>query len=188
MKIEISIPEQQLKSIEQQLENIPRQAPHIIRRALNRGLTTMQTTAKKEVRNKYHIKAGHIQEHLSSDKATTSDLQVRLSGKGRPIPLDRFKYAPTTVNHKRKKPVTVAVKKDGNKVLPGAFVKDVNGNKIFKREGKKRLPIKRLYGPSLPQMMGGDEMTEAIKAAGLKTFETRTSHEISRLLERGASR
>ena len=188
MRIEITIPEHQIMGIEQQLENIPKETPHVIRRALNRSLTTMQTAAKKEVRERYHIKAGHIQEHLSTEKATTSNLQVRLQGKGRPIPLDRFKYSPRTPNPKRKKPISVAVKKDGNKSLPGAFVTDSNGNKIFKRVGKKRLPIERLYGPSLPQMMNANEIPENVKIAGLDTFEKRVNHDVSRILARGATR
>lgn len=188
MRIELTVPERQIQAIEEQLEQIPTQTPHIIRRALNRSLTTMQTTAKREVREQYHIKATHIQDHLSSQKATTSNLQVRLQGKGRPIPLDHFKYSPKTPNPRRKKAISVAVKKDGNKPLPGGFVVDINGNKIFKRVGKKRLPIDRLFGPSLPQMIDGNEIPENVKTAGMDTFEKRVDHDVSRLLARRAAR
>lgn len=188
MRIDISVPERQLNAIEQQLEHIPRQTPHIVRRALNRSLTTMQTAAKKEVRTRYHIKAGDIQSHLTSEKATTSNLQVRLAGKGSAIPLDRFKYSPKTANPKRKKAINVAVKKNGNKALPGAFLTDLSGNKIFKRLGKKRLPIERLYGPSVPQMMENENIPNLVTDEGMKTFDTRVNHEVSRILERGGTR
>lgn len=107
--------------------------------------------------------------------------------KGNLIPLDRFKVTPRTVQPKRKKPIKIAVKKNGAKSGGRAFVADINGIKVFKRVNKRRLPINRLFGPSIPQMLDNEEIREKINQEGFDTFNRRLDHEINRILSRGNS-
>ncbi|MFG6179679.1 phage tail protein, partial [Halomonas sp. THAF12] len=140
---------------------------------------------KKEVRKEYEIKSKDVGETLQVTKANRSSLGAEVRSQGELIPLDRFKVSPKTVNPKRKSPIKVAVKKDGLKKVMGAFVLDINGKKVFERTGESRLPIRRLFGPSVPQMINNEAVHEEIHAQGQETFENRLDHEINRILNRG---
>ncbi|MDP2690547.1 MAG: hypothetical protein Q8P48_10625, partial [Deltaproteobacteria bacterium] len=74
------------------------------------------------------------------------------------------------------KGVTVKVRKSsGRKVVQGAFMPErIKG--VYKREGKGRFPIKRLYGPDVPGMVStvGMEAAEQVideKADKILTHE-----------------
>lgn len=89
----------------------------------------------------------------------------------------RFKGAPVLVSRKAKRKakrsgVTVRIRKDrGREAVSGllkfggrnknnsAFMARANGNvQIFVRDSQRRLPLTRLTGPSVPQMVGGRDV------------------------------
>ena len=55
-------------------------------------------------------------------------------------------------------------------------------NTFFKRTGKPRLPIERIYGPAVPQLFGNDAIKEEIAAEAMKKYEERLRHEVGRLI------
>lgn len=187
MRISVDVDEKLLKDVQQKLGQFHKKAPNAISSALNRATTTVNSTLKKEIRKDYHIKAGDVQSTLVVTRATLSNLGSEVRSKGNLIALDKFKVSPKTINPRRKSPVKVAVKKSGSKPLPGAFMAEINGPKLFKRTGKKRLPIQRLFGPSIPQMLGNEGIREEIESQGQQTFHIRLNHEINRMIDKGRS-
>jgi len=185
MKMDINVDEKMYIEVQRKLGRFHKKAPNAISNSLNRAASNINKNVKKEVRKEYHIKSKDVGSTLKVTKASRSSLGAEVRSKGELIPLDRFKVSPKTVNPKRKSPIKVAVKRDGLKKVLGAFVLDINGKKVFERTGKSRLPIKRLFGPSVPQMIGNEEVHEEIHSEGLKTFNSRVEHEIERILERG---
>lgn len=185
MKLSIKVDKNKISEVERELGAYYKQAPNALYRALNRAATNVNSNIKKEVRKKYNIKAGDVNDTLTKTKASKNNLSATVRSSGELISLDKFKVSPKTVNPKRKSPIKVGVKKDGVKVLMGAFVADIHGAKVFKREGKERLPIKKLFGPSVPQMIGNEEVKKEIENKGQETFDKRLEYEIDRIMKRG---
>lgn len=184
MSTKIVVDKAELERVQQKLGELQHKAPNVIANALNRSISNISANIPKEVRQKYHIKAVDVKETLKIFKASASKLQGEVKSSGKTIGLDKFKVSPKTVNHKRKSQLKIAVKKGGTKQILGAFIASVNGIKVFKRDGKSRLPISRLMGPSVPQMIGNDETVNKINQEANNTYETRINHEINRLLSR----
>lgn len=187
MRVSVELDESHLKSVQLRLGQFSKKAPNAISNALNRATTNMNTNIKKEIRKEYHIKAGDINATLSKTRASKGSLSASVKSKGHLIGLDKFKVSPKSINPKRKSLVTIAVKKSGGKKVKGAFMADVNGAKLFMRLNKSRLPIRRLFGPSIPQMLGSnEEVRDYIEAEGKETYDRRLDHEISRILDAGS--
>lgn len=142
MNVTVGIDDQLLAEVQSRLGNLSNKAPNVLTSALNRTVTSVAASVRKEVRSQYNIKAGDINQTITKVKANRSTLKAIVYSKGTPIPLDRFKISPKTVQPKRKKPIKVGVKKGGLKATVGAFVTEINGIKIFQREGKKGFRLK----------------------------------------------
>lgn len=182
MSLRIQIDDVAIREVEQRLGQFAHRAPNAIASSLNRTVTNVTSNISKETRVKYHVKTADIKETIQVTKASKSSLAAEVRSKGKPIPLDHFKVSPKTVNPKRKSQLKIAVKKNGVKQVLGAFVANLSGVKVFKRESDKRLPIARLFGPSIPQMIGNDDSVEKINQKAWVTYETRLNHEINRIL------
>ncbi|MGO4890294.1 phage tail protein [Anaerobacillus sp. MEB173] len=187
MKLLITSDDKLLNDVQERLGGFHKKAPNAITNALNRGITNMNSNTKKEVRKDYNIKASDVNPTLKVTRASRSTLGGEVRSNGEVIGLDKFKVSPKTINPKRKTPIKAAVKKGSAKSLASGFMADINGAKVFKRTGKKRLPIKRLFGPSVPQMLENERVREEIHSKGQETFEKRLEHEISRILDKGRS-
>ncbi|MFP7469997.1 phage tail protein [Niallia taxi] len=188
MNLTVDLNRQMLEDVQSRLGGMSNKAPNAITSALNRTLTNIASNVSKEVRKEYNIKASDVKQTITKTKASRSNMTALVVSKGNLVPLDRFKVSPRAVQPKRKKPIKVGVKKDGGlKTTVGAFVSDINGIKVFQREGRKRLPVKRLFGPSVPQMLGNDEVVNRINQEGALMFNNRIDHEINRILGRGQS-
>lgn len=180
----LKIDAEALKDVQKKLKSIPEKAPNAMASALNRTITNVTTNISKETRKKYHIKAGDIKSNLTKSKASRSNLSGEVSVKGKVIGLDKFKVSPKTVNPKRRQQLKISVKKGNVGRVMGAFISNMSGIKVAKRTTNKRLPIKRLYGPSAPQMVGNEEVARVVTQEAGKTYEKRLEHEINRLLDR----
>ncbi|EFV78955.1 hypothetical protein HMPREF1013_00839 [Bacillus sp. 2_A_57_CT2] len=187
MNVVVNTDTTMINDVRERLGTFSNKAPNVISSALNRAVTNVSSNVSKEVRQRYVVKAADIKNTLSKTKASRSNLSAIVKSSGGLMPLDRFKVSPRTVQPRRKKPIKVSVKKGGLKTLPGAFVVNLNGIKVFKRTTKRRLPIMRLFGPSIPQMIGNEEVREKINLEGNETFQRRLDHEINRILSRGAA-
>ncbi|WP_260288454.1 phage tail protein [Peribacillus aracenensis] len=183
----VSLDERMLKDVQDKLGAFSKKAPNAISSSLNRAVTNVASNVSKEVRKEYNIKSADIKNTLSKTRASRSNLSAIVESRGELIPLDKFKVSPRTVQPKRKKPIKVGVKKGGVKPLLHSFVSDVNGIKVFERKGKARLPVKKLFGPSIPQMLKNEDIRKNIDREGSETFNRRLDHEINRILDRGSA-
>lgn len=200
MRLVVGVDETTLKYVQYRLGEFSKRAPNAISNALNRGITNVGSNIRKEVRKEYHIKAGDVNATLSRHRANRGSLAATVKSKGHLIGLDKFKVNPKTVNPNRKTHLNVSVKKGGGGKIKGAFNVDIHGVKVFERLGRfskppskgryagtkaKREDIGRLFGPSIPQMLGREDISEFVMNEGQNTFEKRLEHEINRILEVG---
>lgn len=188
MSIRIIADEAELRRVQQQLGQLQHKAPNMISRAMNRSITNIKANVPKEVRKDYNVKATEVKDTLKIMKASASKLQAEVKSTGKVLGLDKYKVSPKTVNPKRKSQLKISVKKSNTKQILGSFIANINGTKVFKRDGKARLPISRLMGPSVPQMIGNESNVERINQSAYAMYESRINHEINRVLSQmGAS-
>lgn len=133
-------------------------------RALNQTAAQAKVQASREIRaSGYKLKAAVVKGSIAIVRARSGLLQATILAKGKRISL--YEYSP----RQTKAGVTVAVK-TGRKLVRHAFIASVSGNPgVFARvvtNGKRapRLPIEKLFGPSLPQAFANKTVQEALVA------------------------
>jgi hypothetical protein len=157
-------------------------------RALNKTAVQARTAASQEVRAAgYNIKSSAIKSSFSTTRATRGNLVVVLKSTGRPVALINYGA------RQGKNGVSVQVKA-GRSVLRHAFIATMpNGHRgVFERTGKQHkklmrngkairsgLPIKELFGPSIPQSLGNDAVEKALMTKIRQKFPQVLKHELA---------
>jgi hypothetical protein len=141
-------------------------------RALNKVASQVKTNAARQMRDAgYNLKVSDIKRSLTINRASSGNLNAKVIASGRPIPL--IKYGARQVSSG----VSVDVL-NGRKVIANAFIATMpSGHKgVFVRIGKthkkvtKRgravwsgLPIKELFGPSVPNGLANEAVQAALQ-------------------------
>lgn len=180
---EIKLNENNLRTLEHNLDGLKNKLPQVTARAINRSLEMTRTEITRKVMDKYNVKKRDLVETMKMRKANGGNLEGTLISRGNLLGLDHFKLTPKK-RTKNKKKVSVSVKKDGYKLIPNAFIAYHDGRLgAFVRTTDERLPIKRLKGPSAPQMLGEMSVIDHIENYAQEKFNSRFEHEIGRLLK-----
>lgn len=168
--------------------------PGTHRRAISRGLNktaaNVRTAASAAIRAKRALSASTVRKALAIKSANPNRLVATLSVTGRPIPLKEYKASQT------KRGVTVKVSPGKRKLVEHrgnrAFLIAKIGGHVFAREGKPRLPVKKLFGPSLPATFLNDEVRRAWTTTAQEALPKRLIEEIrfelNRMQDRAASK
>lgn len=176
----------QIRRAEFLLGGIRDAIPRAQSNAINRSLTTARAEAIRIVRAEYIVSASAVRKTMTIKSATINNPSGTIVSVGSPIALSKFDISPSRPNGKRKTPLTARVKLgSGKKVIKHAFVAKVSSGHIgaFIRTGESRFPIKQLYGPSVPQMLGEKNVSKKIEEKAAETLDKRLEHEINRILE-----
>lgn len=187
--IDIDLQREVSKDLKKRLKRFQARLPQASAEAANRAAITLRKNMNMEIRKEYTIKATDIKETVSLDKATKATMFAEVGSCGNPISLDRFKLLPRKVSPKRKAPIKAAVKKGATKAIPGAFVTNLKDRRLGNivgaamRQSKSRNPIRRLSGPSIPQMLNNDRVNKVIRETGQEAFQKRFDHNVSRILD-----
>lgn len=185
-----------IEDVEKRLGSLRSKAPTVVSRAINRAVTNANKNMAKETSAEYYISSGDVKKTLTQVKASKANLSGAVISSGTGIALSKFKVNPGTVvryRGKSRSPKTyrAGVKKDGGvKPLDGdpkAFIAIMkSGHKgVFEREGDESLPIKQLYGPSVPQMVKNEDIMKKINKEANETLQKRIDAEINNLLRKG---
>lgn len=177
-----------------------------VRRSLTRAITTVAAQSAKEIRQRKLVKmnASEIKRAFtikSNTRGAISGMYASMRVSERAIPLGRFwsrKVRPP-VGAARK---TVALKHSaavnplyaaqvrvfGKVQLAGkgkAFIVSKNGgNLIFQREGKSRLPLKKLFGPSVSDMFRLTDLGKDMQNVASERFNTTLEAELKYRIEK----
>ncbi len=174
-----------LKQAEKRIGKLKKKVKVSAYRALSRVFQNAKTNATREIRQRYAIKASDVNKTFSIKRASQDDLRAVIRSKSRGVGLDKYRFSPKKTKGKRPKVLKAAVKKAGAlKPIPGAFAADKSGVKIFIREGKKRLPIRRLYGPPAPEMFNNAEVRNVVEEKAHDMYKQRLHHELDRELSK----
>lgn len=136
--------------------------PKLVDKALNQALqvatTKLRTRLSREIRQVYTVKAGDISKSVTIRRISNGRMLIYT---GRMIGLDKFGVRSKKVSTPRGKRTgaTVQVRKDrGRKLVKQGFM--AKGKLVFQRTGDERLPIERLFGPSIAHMAGNKAIGE----------------------------
>lgn len=166
MQIQIDA-EKAIKEIEAILGDVgKKKAPQILSKAVNATAAEARTLLAKTAQETYAIKSAGFNKEMSIKKGSTKTPIATIKSKGGPIELFKFQTSPAVykTGDKKAKKTRARVKAHGgmkNILMDGrwAFVTQFDsGHKtLVQRTSEKRLPIKTLYSPSIPQMIGNEE-------------------------------
>lgn len=179
----ITLDEKALKQAKALLKEMPNATPKAVVRAMNRTIQSVRTEASRQVRASYTVKANDFKQHVKIKKATPKDLEAQFSGTSlkQTMSLSHFKIQPRTdTTGNKRRPVKVTIKKGSPFKVEKGFV--WNGN-VYQREGRDRLPIKVMSGPTVPRMLNNDEIIQKLRVKAQETFIKRLEHEIYAQLE-----
>jgi len=167
--IEVVFDKRQLAQIERAVKGIPRGMPRVVSRAINKTATTARSHLVKRIAGILPIKQKDIRKGMPIYKATLNRWQATIRIIGKAIPLIQFKARQTRKGVTYKKAGA-----DTRALIRSAFIAVMpTGRKgVFLRLGRPRLPIRELYGPSLPSIF---ENTPGL--------ETETERDIGDLLQ-----
>lgn len=188
----VSIDADPLLKVAQELQQVPKAILPAMVSAINRTMDSTITQIKKEVSSEYTIKQKDIAKAIKRTRANKARLSSVAVAEGGEVALYKFRHTPTSPPPKQryKQPVKAQVKKSGGKkvvISEGnkAFVQTVNGNHMIfaRKKGAKRLPIKKLYSLSVPQMIADKNDSKGsikrIQARAQEMLEKKINQEIT---------
>lgn len=164
------------------LRDLRAQSPRAVTRALNRTLDQVATRAGREVSKETGLPVRRARDAMTKVRATFSLLRALLQVRGFRIPLIQFRARQT------KRGVSYTLPR-GRGSAPGAFIRTLaSGHRgVFMRKGRARLPIKELFGPSLPKAFLQAWIQRTLREVAKESFAKTLEHEIRfQLRRRGA--
>jgi Prophage minor tail protein Z (GPZ) len=161
--------------------------PQATVRALNKTLDQATVQLARQVRDVgYGLKVSDIKKALRKVRASTGNMRATIKASGKPLPLINYSARQTS------KGVSVNVL-NGRKVIASAFIATMpSGHRgVFVREptaihkkvgsGSKAswhaLPIRELYGPSVPDAVGNEKVKQALQQLITDRFPSILQHE-----------
>ncbi|HUX16030.1 MAG TPA: phage tail protein [Phycisphaerae bacterium] len=147
LNLDVRVDEAQLKRIERLLAGIPRGLPRAVTRGVNQTAVTGRKTAIDEVYKDLALKKGDIRAAMPLKRATFRRWTATVSVRGRRLRLLMFGA------RQIRRGVSYRVRRQGRRqTIRSAFIATMRtGHRgVFRRLGKKRLPIIELRGPSIP--------------------------------------
>lgn len=151
--------------------------PKVLAPAINRALAKGKTTVKREIRKDYTIKTGDIPVQVG--RATRASLKGVVVVNDKMQDLVKFKNTGGTQFGTRRLPLRATVRKGGGGIIKSGFraIKQ-----LFIREGKSRLPIKKLLTISAPIMASQPSVGPTVIKDMGDTLDKRIDHEIKRVM------
>ena len=152
--------------------------------ALARAANAGKTEAKKAVTEQYALSASEFVNRTKNvnhfNRSSDGEITVSFGYRGPVIPLMRF----DTSIDRSGRVVTRVMKTSTKKALDHAFSAKMGSHiGVYERIGTSRFPVKELYGPSTPQMIGTNEtVADRVEDKMAEVYEKRIEHEITRIL------
>lgn len=180
--------------IDKDLEGQPAKVQRAFVRAAKRSIDSGRSVMAKLIAGDTGLKQKDVREAIAMSYPTLSDPVASMRARTKRLPLIDFKARQTS------KGVSYRNPGGGRNNVPSAFIAttrqqtaqdaraDLAGSGgehegVFKRTGKKRLPIKQLYGPSIGQVFSKFRPQGVARA--LEVFDKNFDHEMDFLNSQG---
>ena len=182
----IEISQSDVRAVESMLSDIQNGATKAMVTAINKTVVTTKVQVKKKLGQKLNLTAKRINKNLSVKKANYDSIQGAVVSTGKPIGLINFKAT------QLKKGVKAQVLKSSSRqLIEHAFIATSKGAKnVWWRKklpsGKLvgRLPIERLTGPRIEDIMGEDGFLRAANEDASELLVNNLSIKVDEILRR----
>ncbi|MFG1370707.1 phage tail protein [Xanthobacter oligotrophicus] len=171
----ISVEWQGLARIRELLERAAQVSPQAVARALNRTVEKARTDVTRALVKQTGLKFGTVRKATSLWRASAGSLTAEIRAKGGYTSLKEFSARQT------KKGVSAAPW-GRRQVFDHTFMVKRYGGHVYKREGKDRFPLRKLYGPAIPVEMVKGASRDAFFRAVESELPKRLDHELGRVL------
>lgn len=174
--IDISFDKKRMERAERLGLIMPKETARAAAAAINRTLTHIKKEASVSARKRYLVKAAAIKASFGTKKATSGSLSGETETQGRPLALTAFK-----VTRPAKGPMKAKVlKASAPKPVPGMFARQFPSGYTgpMVRLGRGRYPLKSPAGPSIPQMVGNENVLPMIAKESEDFLNKRLDHEL----------
>lgn len=142
-------------------------------RALNKVAVNVRVAASRAIRERRGLPAAAVNKTMTVQRASRATLVSRLTVSGRPIDLKNYGARQTS------KGVTVTVTRGQRKLIPSAFIVASRSGQVFTREGKSRLPITKMVGPSIPSTFVQEQVKLAWLTVAKDAMVKRSAEELN---------
>ncbi len=188
--IRMTVEQGSAAEIERALGNLRDKSALVMARAANRTAGNVRKTIKEESGKRYIIKAGDIQKGFHMVRANQSNPVAHLFIRGTHLNLSKFK-----IKAKRKdKKIAfylANVKKDSSpgalSAKPRPFLASMSNGfsgMFVRKTDEPGSAIRGVAGPSVPQMIGNDDIMNRVRTEAEKEMQKRIKHEIDYLLSK----
>jgi len=155
--IDFSFQSEALAEIRKRLGTLERRAPNVQAQALNKTQTVLKKYLPEQVFRTYTYKARKLQKPTAK-RASFRSLSAILYYKRKNIGLENFDFNPGAFGNPRNTPgakFAAKIRNEGDFKSISRMFKMKTGNEeiIMRRDGSKRLPIRREFGPSESNMV-----------------------------------
>lgn len=174
-----------------------------VMRSMNRALSSGKTALVKGVKSTYEVNDEPVRDAVKVRRASVTRLAGSIDVKGKALSARHFAHDPAgkDTTGSSRKTVRIAIKKGKTSALKTGFIWDGgwgtekhaiylrSGGKVRatkgRHAGKKYMvdKLKTMTGPSVPQMAGNEEVSEAVEKRVQEIFERRLTHETNRILK-----
>lgn len=166
-----------------------RDVPKGVARATSRGMNSLNRDIREDavqgVTSVFNIRRQDAKRGIKMVRRSgPNSLFVVWKAKGGPIPLKSYGAKGGRPLGKNI-PVTAEVTRGKRKTVDGGFIGP--NNHVFKRKGRGRMPIKKLYGPSLPSGFVKDKVTASLVKLTNRLLPRRVESEMVRELRKIAT-
>ncbi len=173
-----------IKTAKLLLQDCPNKISVAAVNAINHTSRKLRTTISKTIRKEYVISAAKIKDSLNVQRASRTRLTGLIKSTGRTLPLDVFKVtAPKNGGSLKAK----VLKRNSPISSPGMFRgtsrKGYTGL-MMRKHRNRPYPLKIPHGPSVPQMLGAEVVTNEIEKDAVKHLNERFLHEVNFQLQK----
>lgn len=130
-------------------------------RSLNKVIVTVRKEAIQHVHRVRRLRKSVIRNSMPIVKATTRVQEARIKASRQSIPLKEYSAAIRGGKGNKRVVINVSGKR---KRLDHAFIVSRLGGHVFERKGKPRLPIEKLFGPSIGSAVVKGSVRQALDA------------------------
>lgn len=192
-----------VKKVQAVLSGVEGGIEKAVMRSMNRALSSGKTALVKGVKSTYEVNDEPVRDAVKVRRASVTRLAGSIDVKGKALSARHFAHDPAgkDTTGSSRKTVRIAIKKGKTSALKTGFIWDGgwgtekhaiylrSGGKVRatkgRHAGKKYMvdKLKKMTGPSVPQMAGNEEVSEAVEKRVQEIFERRLTHETNRILK-----
>jgi len=185
MVMEITVKIEGIKKLQKDLDRIQKGlSKRAIPMALNKTAAKARTEAHRAIREEYNITQKDVTKRLRVLKAGRRRHYAVLEPRpgGRPYNVRRFTRA-KRLDPRRKRQLTFQIRRGKRVQIHGAFIGN-KGRTVFRRIGKKRLPVEPVYTIGVTQMFGARRVRERVIARIRKELPVEMDRAVRQVLRK----